>query len=195
MNRLYFLIPLILSFAISKAQITFKSDASFMTWDTILLKEIDSSFNLEKNNEFELRCWMLSSLNIDSKLFILTKNNNKFNARFFDKNNDNAKYVEKLIDSRNLSHFWKELKKNHVLTIVDSDSLVDKNGKKLYNTVYGHTAYVIDLITEKNKRSYFYFCPKECFKTYPLIKEFKWFFNIINLIHQICRSAPNTDCG
>ena len=63
----------------------FNNDTSFKASSETLYSIIDSSFNLEKNNDFEMRFWCTYSKTMKRQLFILALKNNNWTARLFEK--------------------------------------------------------------------------------------------------------------
>lgn len=182
----FILISIVLSFKNNiRAQPVFNNDTSHTSIFESLIHQVDSSFSLEKNVDFELRFWTLISKTAERRLFILYLKDSKWSARFFQKiifQKDTLKEVP--VSQENLEALWKQLKKNRILTLPHEDDLRDKNGKEILDPVYDGHSYRFELLTKKNKRSYRYTCPNSFSKDYRNIKEYKQVVKLVRLIYK-----------
>jgi hypothetical protein len=169
------------------SQPIFKNDTSYKPFSQNLAKEIDSNFHLEKNVDFEMSFWTLISKTMERRLFVLSLNNGKWTARLFKKTyylTDTL--VEVSISQKNLEKLWKNLNKNNLLTISEEFELRDKKGNEINDRVHDGISYSFEFISKKNKRGYWYHCPKRFSEEYKYIKEYKYVLDIIRLIYKHC---------
>jgi len=91
--------------------------------------KIDCMFNLKKNYDFELRLWKRHFQDNFDHVFILTLKNNKWKARYFDRNLQLGKstdFKEKKVDQTKLDQMWMTLTENKLLTLPDQKELKEK---------------------------------------------------------------------
>jgi hypothetical protein len=164
-----------------------KNDTTYQPFLQNLVTEIDSNFHLEKNVDFEMRFWTLISKTMERRLFVLSLNKGKWTSRLFKKTNYLIdKLVEVPLSQTNLEKLWKDLNKNNLLTISQEHELRDKKGNEINDPVHDGISYWFEFTSKKNKRSYWYHCPKMFSEDYRDIKEYKYVVNIITLIYKHC---------
>jgi hypothetical protein len=167
------------------SQFAFKTDTSFENYSHSDLKQIDSSFHLDQNNDFELHLWSINYFVQLRSLFILSYKNKVWSSRFFKMVPNSRDFVEYKVDDSYLDSVWKIMLRNKVLAIPAADKLRDKKGKILNVHLLDGTRYWFELLTRTSKRSYNYYCPKSYFQDYPYIKSYKRVANIIETIYKI----------
>jgi hypothetical protein len=191
----FFLLLLLFNLLIAKsmvAQPVFKNDTAFRPFSQQLVTTIDSNFHLKSNADFELRFWTLIAKTLERRLFILYLDNGKWTARLFRKTSFlKDTLVEITVKQDKLKKLRERLNEYKLLTIKNEAELRDKYGNEINDPVYDGISYCFELITGKNKRSYWYHCPKSSAENYPYIKEYKYIVKIITLIYQHCFLALN----
>jgi hypothetical protein len=174
------------------SQPVFDNDTSFKPFLTNFVDVLDSTFQLDKNAEFELRFWTLISKTMERRLFILSKKNNMWAARLFKKSYlPKDTLIEILISQTKLDLLWKNLNKGNILEILRGDDLRNKKGTIIDDPIYCGISYLFELMTQKNKRSYWYGCPKSFSKAYKYIKAYKHVVQLITLIYKHCKLKLN----
>ncbi len=188
MRKTSFAILLLLSTTFSGfSQPVFKNDSLYQPLHTSLLRKIDSTFHLAKNNNFEFRLYVSHPKMIKSQFFILTQKNNLWALRLFEKRYKfDDSLVEISVKQNGLTKLWKALEQNNILTMLDADELKDKDGNGIDDVCYHGTHYFFDLITIINKRSYSYYCAEGLSQKYKYIKEYKRVINIVKLLYRHC---------
>jgi len=178
---------------ISSAQINARDDSAFQ-YHPSLLKEIDSTFFLEKKNDVEFQLWISHPKMISTRLFILTQKDDKWVARLFEKNYKADTLVEITINQWGLEKLWQRLNDNKILSIPEEEDLKDKNGKEIDLLIHHGTRYSFVLTSTAANRSYSYYCPKLHLKEYKYVKTFARVFNIISLVFKHCGIKQNYIC-
>lgn len=166
------------------SQFEFKNDPGFRPFYSKNYRSLQKRFNLEKENDFELRYWDLVSVDHRLKLFILSFKDGNWKARFFDDLLGRPAEVD--LVGKNVDSLWLDLQKNNVLVVPDSKELKDSSGKRAYFSVSDGSLHVFDLITPLNKRSYSFSNPTTMAGYYPEIREFRWVTTLVTLIYQYC---------
>lgn len=181
-----------LTFNIVNSQPVFQNDSTFKPFHKSLFNEIDSAFKLDKEAQFELRFWTLSSKTMKRQLFILSLKNSNWTARLFSRTvYQKDTLIEISVIQTNLNKLWKKLKKKNLLTIPREEDLVDKNGNQINDPIHDGVSYLFELISTENKRWYWYHCPKSFSEDYKYIKEYKDVVGIIKIVYKHCRLTIN----
>ena len=108
----------------SFGQTDFKADSKVDKHYFRLSHLIDSTFHLDKAYDFEFRLWTKPSLISYANVFILTRKNKTWTARFFEYfGNRTSKILERKVNQSGLDSLWKRLVANQVLTLPTQDSL------------------------------------------------------------------------
>ena len=179
----------------SYAQFDFRNDTAFIEVFGTLKNQIDTTYTLTKDFDFEFRFWINYGKLTGTALFVLTNRNNKWSARLFKrKTHPEINLSEIKVSNENLNTLWAKLNANHILSIKNSYELKDRNGNYADIKIYDGTSFYFELITKTKRRNYFYHCPKDCREEYKYIREYKWVLNIINLIYKHCKLDPNSIC-
>lgn len=173
----------------------FNNDTSYRPFYNFLFEEIDSTFRLSKNNEFEFRLLITHSRTMANTLFILSLKNNHWSARLFERTRMRVDtLIERPVNQQDLVKLWKELEKNNVLTIPESHDLRDRKGNEIDLFIHDGMYFRFELLTADNKRSYSYHCPKAYQEEYKYIKAYRNVVSIIRLIYKYCAIKPAYIC-
>ena len=188
MNRLIITIVFLLLFNFGHSQIHFENYTSFKPVFLTLLNKIDSTFQLSKNEIFELRFWIRYDKTMKIQLFVLSLNQKKeWSARFFEKTYCGIDtLIEKPVDQTDLGKLWKELNTNKILTIPKDYDIRDKSGKEINLYPRHGISIICELLSDKIKRSYRYSAPKLHHEEYKYIDEYKWVLEITRAIFIYC---------
>lgn len=171
----------------SYCQPKFDNDSTFKPHFSDFVQTIDSSFQLEKNADFELRFWTLIDKTMERKIFILSLKDNVWKARLFKKTSfQKDTLIEIPIAQFNLDKLWKSLNKKGLLNIPAENDLRDRNGKIIDDRIRHGISYRFELMTKNHKRSYRYNCPKKFSEDYKYIKAYRNVVDIIILIYNHC---------
>lgn len=182
--------PIILFFTLSlEAQIKFNGDPDYTPSD--IDERIDRAFKVKKNNDFEFRfeatASPLSKPRI-TMIFLMTQRGRQWEARLFKFIESPERYEELKVNNTNLAALWDQLIAQNVLTVANTRSLKDKNGKPvILHPATDASSYRFSFVTRDAKRSYTYSNPNAASREYPDVKEFKEVENMINLISHYCR--------
>lgn len=157
------------------------------------MEEIDKKFNLQKDNEFELRLFIFPKWSDNKEglsIFIISFKSGEWKARLFKNARSPEQSQEFPLKTDGLDSLWKELEKNNVLTIPLAQTIVDNKGEILIDQLQADNnsiIYSFELLTKDAYRSYAYKCPLEFSRKYDYISTFKNVSNIVQLILQFCK--------
>ncbi len=170
------------------SQINFKNDTSFRVYSHSLFTVIDSTFQLTKNPEFEIRFWTQFAKTMKRQLFVLSLSKGGiWSGRLFEKTyKDIDTLVEKQVDQSNLKSLWKELRRNNIQELPDENEIRDKSGEEINLRVFHGITVVCELISKQSKRSYRYYAPKSHSDEFKYIKEYKSVVRITSAIFKYC---------
>lgn len=177
----------------SFGQFTFKDDNTDMRIQGGVMEEIDKKFNLQKDNEFEFRLFILPNRSDNQEglyIFIISFNSGLWKSRLFKNAWSTEQSQEIPLKSDGLDNLWKELDKNNVINIPLAQTLVDKSGKIVIDQLErgdSSILYSFELLTKDAYRSYAYKCPLKFSKKYDYISTFKSVSNIVQLILLFCK--------
>jgi hypothetical protein len=193
---------LILSFYFctsSFGQIDFKADTSSNNTNNVIYHLIDSTFKLDNSFDFQLRFWTFPSLEDYTSIFILSKKNNHWTARFFEfRKLVINKITEISVNQNKLDGLWEKLNKNQILTLPNQWDLRDKfvkfssdttealysEGNERRIAMTDGVQYIFELSTQIKKRSYSYHCPKSYLTHFANVEELYRAFVLIILIRK-----------
>jgi hypothetical protein len=185
------------------SQPRFENDtSSYNHYSNIVIGKIDTSFKLEKENDFEFRLSILPARSRYHCLFILSLKNGIWGTRLFEYEFKPSQQTftisdvqEKTIRSTEIEKLLNQLNENHYLSIPDEKTLVDKEGKPTLNqTARDGIVHYFELINAKSRRSYYYDCPSSNAKKYEYIDAYRQVKNIINAIFTYCRISKQFRC-
>lgn len=145
---------------------------------------IDSLFHLDKNYDFEFRCWSRYLFMNFNNVFIMRFSNNAWTARYFDLKESNGnpkKFTERKVDQSKVNQLWSKLVEHKVLTLPDMNDLqplmvnyqidtaaLQISGRSMHMT--DGVLYCFELLTPTKKRHYKYANPESSLKLYGNIE-------------------------
>jgi len=201
MSKSLILIFLTLAFAtISFGQFAFKNDSTDSRIQSGAIEGIDKKFNLQKQNDFELRLFIIPKWSDNKEglsIFILASKNGEWKARLFQNAWSPKNSQEISLRTDGIDSLWKRLNENDVLTIPLAQDLVDKKGEIIIEQLQGDNnsiSYSFELLTKTAVRHYAYKCPLEFSKKYDYIVTFKKVSKIVQLILQFCKIENKLSC-
>jgi hypothetical protein len=192
------LIALALTFIFSQksqSQVILNNDTSYTPYSDKLIKQIDSTFHLIQQYDFEFRFWIQHAKSVKRQLFILALKDKHWSARLFERTYKGSDtLIELPVKQDGLENLWRKLESNNLLTIKDDSELRDKKGDAPFLKIFDGASFRFELLTASSKRSYVYHCPKGYSKEFRYIKEYKWIVRMIKLIYKYCDINPNYIC-
>jgi hypothetical protein len=197
MKQILGLTILFFNYCISFGQINFDSIANLEC--KRFYQEIDSKFQLEKNNTIEFRLWRKSALTYHTTVFILTEKDNTWRSRYFElaNSNNNSYWTEKGTRQSKLDSLWTQLVNNKVKTLPTQDLLkermrfytadsnfLDKNPDSVYMIVRvaDATSYRFEIKSPEVVRTYHYGSPELYLKYNTNIEELYRAYAIISIV-------------
>lgn len=167
------------------SQVSLDNDTSYRPLFHSTLKEIDSTFNLSTNADFELRFWSIASKTMERRLFTLTFKGDKVKGRLFKRTiHQKDTLLEIPVNQDNLTDLWEKLKRHNLLFIPDASVLRNKKGEEANLFIHDGIRYSFELITPGRKRSFSYTCPRMHSAEYKKIVEFKQVAKIVQILEE-----------
>ena len=174
----------------SPLKIDFVADSVVDVLSKIFIEKdrvFDSTYNLDKDYDFEFRLWQDGLSNNSQRVFIMTLKKNKWSAKYFHFNPNwkerGKDLIEVKVDSARLNQLWYLMNIHKVLSLPNSNELRSRMVEYVIDTVnfeYGYErrlditdgiGYNFELLKPNKRRSYFYSNPETLFKRYPFIEE------------------------
>ena len=198
MRRLF--VTLVLNTILSGSvfcQFDFKSDKDFKYYDSKISRKLESRAFDEKSNIFELRFWMYK-LGTDKEFLLRLKYTTdsiwiaeKYYRRriFFYRT-----YKYDITLSNNWQQTWDSLVNFKILEMPSIDTILKQKRKEFFKkdtlkhkefmTVDFGDSYSIELLTSKNKRSYWYSNPEEYAKFYKDEKGLQMLVKALKILYR-----------
>ena len=195
--RLYkILIPLLFLSAAnpSIAQFDFKPDTTAI-YNGFMFQQVDSIFQLRKNNDFELRFQIMAHIKGFMKLAVISSKNGNWQAQWFEMafSDSGFTWIEKR-SPKDPEALWKKLKKNKILTLPGNEDIKDPTGEPLHIPILDGAYYNFQLINKNGYRLYGYHCPKTYVEDFPEIEAYKLVVENIRLIYDFFGEKSGVLC-